>query len=67
MQIVIISPVCSFEDAAQGMYGTDRRIAIASEYGHDIYANALEKLSPKTTSYEDIIFLFCGMYTRYTF
>ena len=33
----------SFEDVSQGMYDTDGRISIASEYGRDVYANALEK------------------------
>ena len=39
---MIILPVCFFEDVAQGMYDTYGCIAIASEYGHDTYANALE-------------------------
>ena len=38
---VIILPVCSIEDIAQGMYDTAGHIAIASEYGCDVYANAL--------------------------
>ena len=60
---VIISSVYSFEYLAQGIYDTDGRIDIASEYGRDIYANALEFLSSKTTSYKNIIFFVCGMYT----
>ena len=39
---VITSPVCSFKDVTYGVYVTARRIAIASEYGCDVYANALE-------------------------
>ena len=57
---MIISPVCSFEDVSYGIYDTVGLIAIASEYGCDVYANMLEKLSSKTTSYEDTIF-FCGV------
>ena len=64
---VIIFPVCSFEDVAQGIYDIDGCIAIAYEYGRDVYANSLEKLSSKTTSYEDIIFLVLDTYTRYPF
>ena len=64
---MIILPVCSLEDVAQGVYVTAGRIAIASEYGCGVYANTLEKLSSNTPSYEDIIFLVLGMYTRYHF
>ena len=64
---VIISPVVSFEDLAQGMYNTAGRIAIAYALGCDVHANVLEKLSSKTTSYEDIIFLVFGTYARYPF
>ena len=35
-------PVCSWDDVAYGIYETDGRIAIASEYGRDVYANAVE-------------------------
>ena len=51
----------SFEDVAYGMYDTDGRIATASEYGFDVYTKALDKLSSKTTSYEDTILRVCGM------
>ena len=64
---VIISPVCSLEDVAQGVYVTAGRIAIASEEGCDGYYNSIEKMSSKTTSYEDIIFLSLGTHTRYNF
>ena len=64
---MIILPVCSLEYVAQGVYVTARHIDIASEYGHDIYANTLDEISSKTTSYEDIIFLVVGTYTRYPF
>ena len=64
---VITLPVCSFVDVAYGVYVTARRIAIVSEQGRDLYANALEKLSSNTTSYEDIIVLVLGTYTRYPF
>ena len=46
---------------------TDGCIAIASEYDRGIYANALETLSSKTTSYEDVIFLVLSTYTIYHF
>ena len=64
---VITLPVCYLEDIAYGVYVTAGRIAIASEYGRDVYDNALEKLSSNTTSYEDIIFFVLDTYTRYTF
>ena len=64
---VITSPVCSFEDVAYGLYVTAGRIAIASEYGLDVYDKALEKLSSNTTSYDNITFLVLGTYTRYSF
>ena len=38
------------------MYETAGRIAIASEYGFDVYANALENVSSNTTSCEETIF-----------
>ena len=41
---VITSPVCSFEDVSYGVYVTSGRISIASEYGRDVYDNALEKI-----------------------
>ena len=46
---VIILPVFSFEDVAYGIYYTSVRIAIAYEYGCDVYSKALEKVSPKMT------------------
>ena len=42
---VIISPVCSFGDVAQGVYVTAGRIAIVSEYGRGVYANVLDCFS----------------------
>ena len=44
---VIILPVCLLGDVAQGVYVTDGRIAIASGYGCDIYANTLENSHQK--------------------
>ena len=44
---MIISPVWSFEDVAQGIYDTARLTSIASEYGCDVYANVLEKIHQK--------------------
>ena len=64
---MIISPFLPLKDVGQGVYVTSGRITIASEYGRDIYANAIENISSKTTSYEDIIFLVFGTYTRCTF
>ena len=46
---VIIFPVFSLEDAAQGIYDTSGSISTASAYGCDVYANALEKILSKTT------------------
>ena len=62
-----VCPNDRLEYVAQGVYVTAGRIAIASEQGCDVYANALEKLSSNTTLYEDIISLVLGMYTRYLF
>ena len=57
---MIILPFCHFEDVAYSMYETDGIIAVDSEYGFDVYANSLEKLSSKTTLYEDTILRLCG-------
>ena len=62
---VITSSLCYLEDVIYGVYVTSGHIAIASEYGHDVYNNALEKLSSNTTSYDEIIFLVLGTYRRY--
>ena len=45
---------------AQGVYVPSGRIYLASAYGCDLYANALEKLPPKTKYHEDMIFRMCG-------
>ena len=37
--------VWSWDDAAYRIYDNDGRIARASEYGRDVYANALENVS----------------------
>ena len=63
----IILPVCSLKDVALGVYVTAGRIAIFYEKVCDVYANSLDKLSSNTTSYEDIIFLELGTYTRSPF
>ena len=39
-----MSPVCLWDDVAYGIYDTDGRIPSASEYGFDVYANALESV-----------------------
>ena len=44
---MIISPVCSFEYVSCGIYDTTGCISISSEYGCDMYTNALEKISSK--------------------
>ena len=64
---MIILTVCSLKYVAQGVYVTDRRIAIASERDIDIYDIALERISLKKTLYEYIIFLVLNTYTRYPF
>ena len=57
---VITFPVCYLEDVVYGVYVTARPIAAASEYGRDVYDNALETLTSKTTSYDKITFLVLG-------
>ena len=64
---VITLLVCSLDDVVYGVYVNFGRIVIASAYGHDVYDNALEKLLSNTTSYDEIIFLVLGTYTRYPF
>ena len=64
---MIISPVFYLKDVALGVYDSAGRIAIASEYGCEIYSNILDFLLSKTTSYEDIIFLVLGTYTIFPF
>ena len=61
---IFIILISSNQDFISNVAG---RIAIASEQGRDVYANALEKLSSNTTSYEDIKFLLLSMYTGYPF
>ena len=41
---VMMQPVCSWDDTAYEIYETAGRTAIASEYGHDVYAHALENI-----------------------
>ena len=41
----ITSPVCSWDDAASGIYETDGCIVSVSEYICDVYANALKNVS----------------------
>ena len=57
---VIMSPFCSWDDVAYGIYKTAGCVMIASEYGRDIYANALEKYLSNTTSCEETIFRVLG-------
>ena len=55
-----MSPVCSLDDVAYGVYVTSGRIAIASAYGREVYDSALEKLLSNLTSYNEITFLVLG-------
>ena len=55
-----MSPVCSWYDVAYRIYETAGRIESASEYGRDVYANALENVSSNTTSCEENIFRVLG-------
>ena len=55
-----MSPVCSWDDVAYGIYKHCGCIASAYEYRRDVYANALENVSPNTTSFEEIIFCVLG-------
>ena len=57
---VIMSPVCSWDDAVYGIYDTDGHVASASEYGCDMYDHVLEKVFPNTTSCEETIFCVLG-------
>ena len=57
---VIIFPVCSLYDVAYIIYKTSVWVVSASEYGCDMYADALEKVSPNTTSREENIFHVLG-------
>ena len=57
---VVILPAWYFENVAYGMYDTLIRIVISNENGYDVYANTIEKLSSKTTLYEDPILCLCG-------
>ena len=46
------------------MYETAGSIAHASEYGCDVYGNALENISSNTALCEETIFSVLGMYMR---
>ena len=59
---MIILPVFSFEDIAQGMYYTDGRTDIASEYGREVYANALDFFHQKQHHLNTLSSL-CVIYT----
>ena len=50
-----MSPVCSWYDVTYRIYKTSGCIASASEYGHDVYANTLERVSSNTMSCEETI------------
>ena len=45
--------ICSCDDVVYGLYKSAGRIASASKYGHDMYANAIENVSSNTTSCEE--------------
>ena len=51
----ILFTVCSWDDVAYGIYETADCISSASEYGCDVYTNALEKVYPNTISCEENI------------
>ena len=55
-----MSPDCSWYDVAYKIYETADRIASASEYGSDVYANTLENVLSNKTSCEDTIFRVLG-------
>ena len=64
---VIMSPLCSWDYVAYRICENSGCIASASEYGLDVYANALENIFSNTTSCEENIFHVLGMYMRYYF
>ena len=51
----------SWDDAAYGIYETSGCTVSASEYGSDVYANALENVLSNTTSCEETVFCVLGM------
>ena len=53
-------PVCSWDCVVYVIYNTSGCIASDSEYGSDIYDNALEKLLSNTTSCEETILFVLG-------
>ena len=53
-------PVFTWENVTYGMYETDGCIKSDSEYGHEVYANALENVLSYTTSCEETIFCVIG-------
>ena len=55
---VIIFPVFSCDDSEYRIHKTDVCVASASEYGHDMFANAIENSSLITTSCEETIFVY---------
>ena len=57
---VIIFPVFSWDDVAYVIYETSGRVTSASEYGRDMYANALEKVFSNKTTCEETIFRALG-------
>ena len=60
---MIILPFCSFGYEVQGMYDTDRRIAIAYEYGRDVNANSLGKNHQKQ-HHMKILYSLCVVCTQ---
>ena len=62
-----MSPFCSWDDVAYGIYKTVGIIASDSEYRSDVYANALGNVLSNTTSYEENILLVLGTYMSYPF
>ena len=49
---VIMLPVCSWYDVAYRIYENVGLMASASQYGHYVYANVLERVLSDTTSRE---------------
>ena len=64
---VIMLQVLSWDDLAYGIYESSGRITSASEYGCDVYANKLRKVSSNKTSWEETIIRVIGTYMRYPF
>ena len=56
----MMSPFFLWDDASYGIYETNGCVATPSEYGCDVYDNALENVFSNTTQCEKTIFFVIG-------